>query len=263
MKLRAHKTIAGMTVAIGAALTAQAAQAAPDLVIQASDSVIEFVGCEQNQPLARGRIVIRNEGSSDANLRSAEDFFRSFLAVYVPENIDLIDKDTKRSKVEPGEQRAITFSIGDGKVKKGRNYNALGASSGGTGGYPSGNDWLEKKNQSKYKEQIISLQGFLQSRGYGVGSAKPDGDFGSGSKRALENFQRNLGLKVTGTWTDETAKKVAGLSGGATKIVTENEKDAQGRTKVTIFAVVDPYNLIDEEEERNNMWVQTGYVKCD
>ena len=267
MKRSISNAFVGLTAAAGAAFAAQAAKAAPDLVIQASDSVVEFVGCERNQPLARGRIVIRNEGSSDANLRSAEDFFRSFMAVYVPENIDLIDKDTKRSKVEPGEQRAITFSIGEGKVKKGRNYNALGAGST-SGGFPSEDGWL--KNPDDYEAQIIAVQSFLASRGYNLGSTGAnkdgaDGRWGPASTRALRSFQSvQKGLKATGEWDEATGQRISELTGGGSvKTVIENEKNDKGETKITIFAVVDPYNLIDEEEEKNNIWVQTGYVKCD
>lgn len=43
----------------------------------------------------------------------------------------------------------------------------------------------------------------------------------------------------------------------------KNEKDEQGRTKITVFAVVDPYNLIDETNERNNLLSCTGYLDCD
>jgi hypothetical protein len=128
MKRWVLKSAVAMSAAVGVSAFSNAAQAEPDLVIQAADSKVEFVGCEEGQPLAEGRIVIRNEGDSVANLRGANEFFRSFVAVYVPENIDLIDKDTRRSKIEPGEQRAITFSLGKDKVKKGRNYNGFAVS---------------------------------------------------------------------------------------------------------------------------------------
>ncbi|MDX2288077.1 MAG: peptidoglycan-binding protein [Hyphomicrobiaceae bacterium] len=252
------------TMLFALAMTATAASAAPDLVIQAADSKVEFKSCEDGQPLAEGRIVIRNEGDSEANLRSADDFFRSFVAVYVPENIDLIDKDTKRTKIEPGEQRAITFTIGKDAKKKSRNYHAF-ASGGAAGGFPTEKDWL--KNTAKYKDQIISVQKLLVSRGYFLGNSGPekdgaDGNWGRASSTALKNFQNVQKLKATGEWNEETAKAIAALTGG-TKPKVENIKNDKGETQITLFAVVDPYNLIDESNERNNILAYTGFLKCD
>lgn len=232
-----------------ATLVAQVAHAAPDLVIQKSDSEVKFVGCEEGQPLATGRLVIRNEGDSDANLRGANELFRSFVAIYVPENIDLIEKDTKRTKMEPREQRAIEFTLGAGKVKKGRNYNALPNGDSGSGGDPTEDATLAR-----------DIQAFLKSRGYVV---TVDGDWGAGSRRALRAFQENQGLKATGEWNAETQSAVEKLTGVAAGVEVENVKDDQGRTRITIFAVVDPYNLIDESNERNNIVTYTGYLACD
>jgi hypothetical protein len=242
-----------------------AAWAQPDLVIQPADSQVTWGSCDESAPLVEGRIVIRNEGTSDANLRSADDFFRSFVAVYVPENIDLIEKDTKRTKIEPGEQRAITFTIGKGKKKAGRNYNAF-ASGGAAGGFPTEKNWL--KNTAKYKEQIITVQKLLVSRGYFLGKSGPDkdgadGSWGGASVTALRNFQSVQKLKATGEWNDETAAAVAALTTGGKKPVIENIKNAKGETQITIFAVVDPYNLIDESNEKNNIIAYTGFLKCD
>ncbi|MFA9475997.1 MAG: hypothetical protein ACERJ2_15725 [Filomicrobium sp.] len=133
---------AAVGVAVGVAVFAQVVRAEPDLVIQAADSKVDFIGCGEGQPLADGRIVIRDEGDSAANLRGAGEFFCSFVAVYVPENIDLIDKDTKRSKIEPGEQRAVKFSLARDKVKRGRSYNGFNAGSAG-GSLPTGPGALE------------------------------------------------------------------------------------------------------------------------
>jgi hypothetical protein len=231
---------------------AEIAQAAPDLVIQKADSEIKFVSCEEGEPLATGRLVIRNEGDSDANLRGANELFRSFVAVYVPENIDLIEKDTKRTKMEPREQRAIEFTLGAGKVKKGRNYNSLP-----NAGTTAAADPNIMKADLKFARDI---QSFLKSRGYAV---TVDGDWGAGSKRALKAFQENQNLKATGEWDSETQAAIEKISGVATGLTVENVKDEQGRTRITVFAVVDPYNLIDESNERNNIVTYTGYLACD
>ncbi len=76
-----QKALMGMGAAASVAVFAQTARAEPDLVIQAGDSKVEFVGCEKGRALAEGRIVIRNEGDTAANLRGAGEFFRSFVAV--------------------------------------------------------------------------------------------------------------------------------------------------------------------------------------
>ncbi|MEQ8824999.1 MAG: peptidoglycan-binding protein [Filomicrobium sp.] len=247
-----------VAIGFGAAATvtafSQAAIAEPDLVIQAADSKVEFVGCEKGQPLATGRIVIRNEGDSQANLRGAGEFFRSFVAVYVPENIDLIDKDTKRSKIEPGEQRAVEFSLGRNKEKRGRNYNGFNVAETGAG-LPTDADALKKD-----KDLAELVQQFLKDRAYSI---TVDGDWGPGSKRALAAFQRGAGLPGNGDWNEATAEKIISLQPGSEKSDAQNVKDEQGRTKITIFAVVDPYNLIDETNERNNLLSYTGYLDCD
>lgn len=244
----------GFGAAISFAALTQAAQATPDLVIQASDSRVEFVGCEEGQPLAKGRIVIRNEGDSEANLRGANEFFRSFVAVYVPENIDLIDKDTKRSKIEPGEQRAIEFSLGQGKVKRGRNYNGFDGAQSGSG-LPTDENALTED-----KDLATIVQQFLKDRAYSI---TVDGDWGPGSKRALAAFQKSAGLPGEGEWNAATAEKIGELAPGSESSGPQNIKDDQGRTKITIFAVVDPYNLISEKNERNNLLSYTGYLDCD
>lgn len=51
--------------------------------------------------------------------------------VYAPENIDLIEEDTKRSKIEPGEQRAVKLSLARDKLKRDRSYNGFNAGSAG------------------------------------------------------------------------------------------------------------------------------------
>jgi hypothetical protein len=270
MLTRVYSLAAGgcaLLLAVAGSSTMASAQSLPDLVIQTSDSEVVFKSCDQASALAEGRIVIRNEGNGDANLRSADDFFRSFVAVYQPENIDLIAKDTKRTKVEPGEQRAIQFSLGAGAVKKGRNYNANpGVTGPAAGGYPTEAEWF--KNTAKYKDQIVQLQKFLISRGYFLGKTGPakdgaDGKWGGASTNALKNFQGVVGLAQTGTWNDDTARKVVELSGNTTKPVFQNVKDGQGRTRINLYAVVDPYNLIDESNETNNIVTYTGYLACD
>ena len=228
--------------------------AAPDLVIQKSDSSIEFISCEEDQPLAKGRIVMRNEGDSDANLRQAEDFFRSFTAVYVPENIDLIDKGKKRTKMEPREQRSVEFELGRRKIKRGRNYNAFVPTTTTTGYPPDQRDLSD--------DQVKEIQAFLKDRGYRISTV--DGDWGRQTTNAMRAFQRGSSISpANGQWNEETAAVISKLTASGGEEVSGNEKDSEGRTKITIFAVVDPYNLIQESNEANNIVTYTGYLDCD
>lgn len=184
----------------------------------------------------------------------AGEFFRSFVAVYVHENIDLIDKDTKRSKFEPGEQRAVKFSLALDKFKRDRSYNGFNAGSAG-GSLPTGPDAAE------YDDDLArDIQQFLKDRAY---SMNFDGDWGHGAKRALAAFQRSVGLPCSGDWNKETAERIASLVPDSGSSGPQNEKDDQGRTNITLFAVVDPYNLIGETNERNNLLSCTGYLDCD
>ncbi len=232
----------------------QVAFAAPDLVIQKEDTTVEFGSCELSEPLVKGRLVIRNEGDSDANLRQAEDFFRSFTAVYVPENIDLIDKGKKRTKMEPREQRSVEFEVGRNKLKRGRNFNAYAVVASSSSEFPS-------EQQDLSESQVKQIQALLKDRGFRISVV--DGDWGRQTSNAMRSFQRASSISpADGRWNEETAAVVTELLGGP-KTETGNEKDGEGRTKITIFAVVDPYNLIEESNEANNIETYTGYLECD
>ena len=125
----------------------------------------------------------------------------------------------------------MTFSLGRNKVKRGRSYN--GYENGASGGaLPTNPDALE------YDDDLArDVQQFLKDRAYSV---VVDGDWGRGSKRALAAFQKGAGLPGNGDWNKETAAKIASLNPGSNSGGAENIKDDQGRTKITVFAVVDP-----------------------
>ncbi len=254
MKRWMETSLIAVTTVVGAASLVPFAQAdgRPDLVIQAKDSELRFISCNTSDPLVEGRIVIRNAGDGDANLRAADNLLRSFVAVYNPENIDLIEKDTRRTKIEPREQRQIEISMGKGSVKTGRNYN--GFTGGSVGSLPSDADAL-----SDDEELARIVQQFLRDRAYSV---TVDGDWGPGSKRALAAFQKTQDLPGDGSWNAETAEKMATLIPDLQSSSGNIVNDA-GETQITVFAVVDPYNLIDESNETNNLVKYTGWLKCD
>jgi len=142
--------------------------------------------------------------------------------------------------------------MGKGAVKTGRNYN--GFSGGAVGSLPSDADAL---NDDEDLARIV--QQFLRDRAYSV---SVDGDWGPGSKRALAAFQRTQDLPGNGSWNEETAEKLASLIPDL-KPSSGNIKNDNGETQITVFAVVDPYNLIDESNESNNLLKYTGWLQCD
>lgn len=253
MKRWIHTSLIGAAAAFGTAAFAHAALAEelPDLIIEAEDSKIDFVSCNESDPLVKGRIVIRNAGEGDANLRDADSFFRSFVAVYVPENIDLIEKDTRRTKIEPREQRQVEIFMGKGAVKAGRNYNGFEGT--GAGSLPTDADALEEDAELARK-----VQQFLKNKLYSI---SVDGDWGKGSRRALAAFQKEQGLPGNGEWNEATAKTISAAMPNLSS--SSNVKNDKGETRITVFAVVDPYNLIEETDEDNNLIKYTGWLKCD
>ena len=60
--------------------------------------------------------------------------------------------------------------------------------------------------------RVASVQRALQKVGFVV---KPDGNFGLGTKQALERFERDRGLQVTGEMTPRTLRELAAQSGVA------------------------------------------------
>jgi len=74
------------------------------------------------------------------------------------------------------------------------------------------------------------------------------GDFrwglGAWLQACAGRFPEELGLPGNGDWNKETAERIASLIPGSGSSGPQNEKDDQGSTKIAVFAVVDPYNLI-------------------
>ena len=97
------QTIGSLVIAFGLSLGASPAIAQPDLIINQKDSRIYAGSCLTSEPLASGRIAIKNIGTQIAKLEITETF-RSMLAVWVPENIDMIAKLTDRTSLKPLDQ---------------------------------------------------------------------------------------------------------------------------------------------------------------
>ncbi len=241
---------AALTGAIAAAVTLSpgAAFALPDLVINTADSYVQAGGCSTDQPLATGRIAIKNQGADVANVNIAERLSRSMLVVYVPENIDLIDKRPERSKLQPLDQQGIEFSLGEGKAKKGRNFTApLASTSSSDNG--SSIQTLDRDRNRSIQRALLEL---------GFDPQGIDGVIGRRTFAAIRDFQESLGDSRTGTLTvgqERELFKKAGVSA-------VSGTGAQGETKVLIYIAVDPYNIVDESNEANNLWAVEVTIDC-
>ncbi|MDX2287477.1 MAG: peptidoglycan-binding protein [Hyphomicrobiaceae bacterium] len=240
-------------VAMTAALTAGLAtptlvRADPDLVINIADTFIRPGGCGLNEPIASGRIAIKNQGTTTANLGVTERFTRSMLVIYVPENVDMIDKRTEREKLDPFDQEGVEFELASGIVKKGRHFgrppSALVDYKPATG------------NPEQDRARTLAIQTALDRLGYEPGTI--DGILGNNSRRAIRSFQASLGAAQTGTLTDNQTKALLEKAG----VQVGGGSGAIGPTKVTIYAVVDPYNLIAEQNEANNIFSFEVEIDC-
>ncbi len=220
------------------ALSTTSANAQPDLIINEKDSRIYAGSCLTSEPLASGRIAIKNVGTQNAKLEITETF-RSMLAVWVPENIDMIAKITDRSNLKPLDQEGLAFEVGKGVLKKGRFFlsvskNTLGA----------------VRKQIVNRNRTASIQSALSKLGFDPGGI--DGIMGRNTRSAIRAYQSDQNLRRTGFLTNAQYIKLLSDTGISenSNIVTNG---ASGVTKVTLFAHVDPYNLIEESNEANNI----------
>ncbi|MBU2580388.1 MAG: peptidoglycan-binding protein [Alphaproteobacteria bacterium] len=237
--------LAGIALASFTATTT-AATALPDLVINTRDSQFQAGGCGKEQAIVTGRVAIKNQGSDVADVNVADRLTRSMLVVYVPENIDMIDKRPERQKLEPFDQQGIAFSVGEGIVKRGRNFTA-----------PSASNFVN--DSTTYGGTIASVravQNALLELGFDPQGV--DGVLGGDTRSAIRDFQESIGATRTGTLTlgqqNELFKK-AGVTG-------TSGTGAQGETEVTIYVSVDPYNIVEESDEANNLWSFKVVVDC-
>ncbi len=243
------KTIAA-ACACGSALVVGSgfASATSDLVINVEDSTIRPGSCDENSALVTGRIAIKNQGEDTAELKVTERFTRSLLAVYVPENIDMIAKKSQRRKLDPFDQEGIAFEIGIGVVKKGRNF-----------GIPSTTTIENKKKDHSNRHRVHAIQTALDRIGYDPGTI--DGLVGPNTRKAIRQFQDSIGAAKTGTLTASQRRALFDKA-GTSDTVGGGVYGAQGVIDVTIYAVVDPYNLVPELNEANNLQAFTFQIDC-
>lgn len=212
--------------------------AQPDLIINGIDSRIYAGSCLTSEPLASGRIAIKNIGTEVAKMEITETF-RSMLAVWVPENIDMIAKITDRSSLKPLDQEGLAFQVGKGVLKKGRFFLSVSK------------DTLNAvQKQVVDRQRTTAIQSALAKLGFDPKGI--DGIIGRNTRAAIRAWQGEQGYSRTGRLSDEQYTKLLS-DAGITSDSNITSGGARGVTKVTLFAHVDPYNLIEESNEANNI----------
>lgn len=235
-------TIKSLAVAAGVAcLSASSALAAdlPNLFIIEEESTIQFVGCEANQPMFKGIIAVKNDGGG----RAKRLVVTPLLAVYVPTALDIKDEVRWLNSFAPGEIQTKDFSAGKGTVKKGRNFTP------------------QVTRISNFNPASVEFQ---QKALYvlGYGPKDFDGVKGPITRGAIKKFQKAIKHDQTGTLSrEETYILVRRASQGLIEagIFKTEVRD----NPVTVYAVVDPYNKIQEIDETDNIMVRKFNVNCE
>jgi len=233
-------------------LGSQSATAQPDLVINVTDSLVKAGACDKSSNLAFGRIAVKNIGTSKAKMDSIT---RPILVIYVPENISMRDEKTRTDTLDAYDlnafdQESIAFQLGAGSNKRGRFF-----------GTPP--DRVSTVNQQPARrvldarKRAAAIQRALNKLGHDAG--KPDGVIGRQTREAVGRYQVSIEAASTGTLTDQQIERLLSEAN-----VDENElaTGAQGRFTVTLYAAVDPYDLVEESNEANNIVKFTITLDC-
>ena len=224
----------------------QTAMAQPDLVINVADSVVRAGSCDAGADLASGRIAIKNIGTSRAKMKILERVTRSMLVVYVPENIGVVDKKTKSEQLDVFDQESISFQVGSGINKRGRFF-----------GTPPNRVATANLPQNA-SGRVAAIQKALNDLGHNAGQT--DGINGSQTREAIRRYQRSKSETVTGTLTNGQTSSL--LSEAGVEVTGSSVTGAQGRIVVTLYAAVDPYDLVEESNESNNIVKFTVEIDC-
>lgn len=222
-------------------LTAGAALAKdlPNLFIIEEESSIEFVGCKANEPMFKGIIAVKNDGSG----RAKRLVVTPLLAVYVPTALDIKHEVRWLNSFAPGEIQTKDFAAGRNTVKAGRNFT------------PQVTRITNFSAKSiKFQQKALYVLGY--------GPKDFDGVKGPITRGAIKKFQKDLGNKQTGTLSKaETYILVRRASQG---LIEEGIFKTEIRDNpVTVYAVVDPYNKIKELDETDNILVRKFKVNCE
>ncbi|MFM1813362.1 MAG: hypothetical protein RLZ98_57 [Pseudomonadota bacterium] len=240
------------TVLTGAAIfclgagAAFAQDARPDLIINVDDSVIRAGTCSTEGALATGRVAIKNIGNARASMKIQDRLTRSMLAVFVPENIDMVAKVSKGEQLDAFDQEGIEFSVGAGVEKRGRFF-----------GDPPFRVSTAIRT-SNTTDRTRAIQRALTNLGFDTKGI--DGVYGSNTRSAAAAYQRAQKQSATGNLTEAQVDRLLNRSGET--VAASGTTGARGKIKVTLYAVVDPYNLVKESNEANNIIKFTVDIDC-
>jgi len=156
----------------------------------------------------------------------------------------MIDKRPERQKLEPFDQQGIAFSVGEGKVKRGRNFSAPTASA------------VSDDVSGRTTASVRALQTALLELGFDPQGV--DGVIGSNTRSAIRDFQSSIGDARSGRLTPDQQDELLKKAG----ITAVSGTGAQGETLVTVYVAVDPYNIVEESNEANNLWSFQVTVDC-
>lgn len=254
LSMFARQALAFSALCAAVIVAPQYAFAEADLVINRRDSIIRAGSCETSAPLASGRIAIKNQGEDTAALGVTQRFARTMLAVYVPENIDMVDKRTEREKLDPFDQEGVEFELGAGILKKGR---AFGRPLPGRG---RPRQSFRPDVERVGRQRNFAIQRALDKVGFDPGTI--DGILGPNTRDAIRQYQRDIGALATGSLTERQIDGLLQKAGIEPGTDVGYSTGAQGPTIVTVYAVVDPYNLIPESDEANNIWAFDIEIDC-
>ncbi|MEL6277920.1 MAG: peptidoglycan-binding protein [Pseudomonadota bacterium] len=224
------------------------AQQLPDLVINRSDSTVASPGrCGSSDLLARGRIAIKNIGEATAEAESLRQGLQlNWLRVYNPQNPDMSTDAQENISLAPFDQRGLAFTVGGGKVKRGRNF------ADPTIGIDDAS--IEDLSDS---DRVRAIQSALQQLGIDPGGI--DGAYGAQTRNAVKKFQEQYKFFPTGKLTEEEEEVLFEESGVSPTAI---DGAIGGNVRVVIYAYVDPDNVIAESNEANNIQKWEFILDC-
>ena len=234
-----------------------AEQDLPDLIIT-NDSRIRLDGsCNTNEPLWTGTIAIKNVGYGEASIALSAGG-KPHLKIYVPDSIDMTDEKKLTRSLAPLDQKGVEVEIGQGLNKVCRFF-----SSPPTIG----------KHEIRYNVQTVNrvnrirlIQEALIRNDYPLPKHGADGRYGSETRAAIRAYFRDKNEPVPGdidraSLSNDTIELLTEKLGASRNTINSCVRGARIK-EVTVYAVVDPFNVIEESNEANNSAKFTVKIDC-
>lgn len=235
----------------GAQAQSRGSSSKPDLVINAIDSriLVTRPSCNTADPLVSGFIAIKNVGNDSATFGTSgttSDAARAVLNpnavsanrspaihVYNPYNLDMapeFEGGANADRLSPLDQRGFKFKFAEGQRKDQRNYYPPDLSS-------SAGDNLTLRDRNRLIQHALN-------EALNIAIAV-DGQYGPETRGAASQYQRLINAPATGQLTEEQIDRLFQE--------TYTSFGASGKVCVDIFAMADPFNVVDESNEANNL----------